>query len=131
MKIWLDDQIDDPETPKRHTPDGWVGAKNFRQFKALVEETLASGKSIEIIDFDNDLGAKENGELEETGLQIIYWLKDEHPEIIVGPTEISVHSQNSIDGPKIKEFVEFCRAHREEILESKKLPRSAFGEIGY
>jgi len=129
MKIWLDDQLDDPELLARQVPKGWVGAKNFEQFKKLIEESINSGEPIDALDFDNDLGTKENGELEETGLQILYWLKDTHPEIIVGNTEISVHSQNNIDGPKIKEMVEFCRNHRSEILEAKNRPRSAFGEV--
>lgn len=46
MKIWLDDQLDDPETPVRHTPDGWVGAKNSSEFKKFIEDALESRESM-------------------------------------------------------------------------------------
>lgn len=38
MKIWLDDQLDISELEQRYVPPGWVGARNFAEFKALIEQ---------------------------------------------------------------------------------------------
>lgn len=51
MKLWLDDQIDDPTTPYRHTPEGWVGVRTALQACRL----LATGE-VTYISFDHDLG---------------------------------------------------------------------------
>jgi hypothetical protein len=51
MKIWLDDQINDPECPNRHTPDGWYGTSSVLEVARLVKE----GK-VTYISFDHDLG---------------------------------------------------------------------------
>ena len=53
MKVWLDDQINDPETPRRHTPEGYVGSSSVLEVCRWIKE----GK-VEYISFDHDLGDK-------------------------------------------------------------------------
>lgn len=52
MKLWLDDQIEDPSTPDRHPPQGWVGVSSAMEACRI----LARGEVTEI-DFDHDLGS--------------------------------------------------------------------------
>ena len=125
MRIWLDDQLDDPNTPKRHVPEGWVGAKNFSQFKALVEQAGSTGEKIEAIDFDNDLGEPMEGK------DILRWLMEEYPDFAI-KAELKVHSAN-IEASKILEgYIRDCREHPEQVLEMKHRPsyEDLFGEIG-
>lgn len=51
MRLWLDDLLDDPESPDRHTPVGWVGAKT-----ALAACRLIVTGQVSHISFDHDLG---------------------------------------------------------------------------
>lgn len=51
MNIWLDDQIDDPATPERRPPEGYVGVKTTLAACRLIK----SGR-VRSIDFDHDLG---------------------------------------------------------------------------
>jgi hypothetical protein len=51
VRLWLDDQLDDPVTPERHTPPGWTGVKTT--FAAC--RALARGP-VDHISFDHDLG---------------------------------------------------------------------------
>lgn len=117
IKIFLDDQINDPETPNRHPKAGWTGVKNFAEFKALVEKTTAAGEPIEEISFDNDLG-----EGEPEGHEILNWLAKNFPEIVVGETIIDAHSAN---GPERKAMVAFLKSYRRNkdiLLEMKNRP---------
>lgn len=51
MRLWLDDQIDDPETPARWPPEGWTGVKS-----ALAAcRWLATG-TVTHVSLDHDLG---------------------------------------------------------------------------
>lgn len=61
MKLFLDDQMNEPGMPIRQVPNGYVGAHNFDEFRKIIEDALANGKTIEALDFDNDLG---EGEME-------------------------------------------------------------------
>jgi hypothetical protein len=36
-KLWVDYQSDDPNTPWRHTPEGYIGAKSCDEAITLVE----------------------------------------------------------------------------------------------
>lgn len=51
MRLWLDDKLDDPGTPERHTPEGWTGAKTA----IAACRAIATG-SVEHVSFDHDLG---------------------------------------------------------------------------
>jgi vacuolar-type H+-ATPase subunit I/STV1 len=67
MKIFLDDLYETER--KSWIPEGYVGAKNFAEFKSLLEDALARGEKIEGLSFDNDLG---EGEMD--GWEIARWL---------------------------------------------------------
>ncbi|MDO8664434.1 MAG: hypothetical protein Q7K44_02715 [Candidatus Liptonbacteria bacterium] len=122
MKIWLDDQLDDPNTPTRHTPEGYIGVKRGEDFKKLITDAHTKNEPIEIIHLDNDLD-------EETeGYQLLEWLKDTYPEYVVGTTEIQVHSENNVRKKYMKQQLEWWRAHKEEILEMKGREHP-FGEM--
>ena len=110
MKIWLDDQLNDPDPDlkDRWTPDDWFGARNFKEFKALIEQVKASGEPIEAIDFDNDLGKDAVGELEMEGRDILQWLADNYPEYVVGEgIELKSHSKNLEAKEKIEQKIAF------------------------
>lgn len=56
MKLFVDDQINDPDAPNRHPPEGWVGV-------ATAEEAIALLRSgvVEEIKLDHDLGREMTG----------------------------------------------------------------------
>ena len=125
MKIWLDDQLDDPETPVRHTPDGWTGAKTSSEFKKLIDGALENREPIEAISFDNDLG-------EETeGRHLVKWLQEQHPEIIeLNPDiELEAHSANNVAREAIRRELNILRKHYRELIEAKDLPHPFEEEI--
>lgn len=129
MKIWLDDQLNDPAAPGRHTPEGWVGASNFEEFRALIEQALENKEQIEVIDFDNDLGTDPEGRARMEGNKILEWLKDTYPEYIVSEkTELRVHSKNIVENEKMRRNIETWRRNSQEILEAKDRP-NPWGEI--
>ena len=51
MKLWLDDQINDPDCPARKPPVGFIGVCTALQACRLIKK----GK-VEYISFDHDLG---------------------------------------------------------------------------
>lgn len=51
IKIWLDDQINDPDCPNRHPPEGFVGIDNADDAIKLIMEG-----NVSYISFDHDLG---------------------------------------------------------------------------
>lgn len=55
VRLWLDDLLDNPDHPERHTPEGWVGVKT-----ALAACRLLSKGGVEHISFDHDLGEVED-----------------------------------------------------------------------
>jgi hypothetical protein len=118
MKIFLDDQMNEPEMPNRQVPGGYVGARNFKEFKQIFEEALARGETIEALDFDNDLG---EGETE--GWEIAKWLTENHPEIFENIVQLSVHSENRGGGrERIEHYFEMGRNYWRELKEAKEMP---------
>ena len=115
MKIWLDDQLDVPDLPRRHTPPGWVGAKNAYEFKKLITEAVEKGEEIEGIDFDNDLGE----EIE--GRHLMKWLIDTFPEVAMD-TIMLVHTENPEARAEMAKLIRDCREHPQELLEKKNRP---------
>ncbi len=88
-KLWLDDQLDDPETPDRHTPEGFIGAKGSYEALELIKERGMPA----FIDFDFYFGGTD------TATSFLYSLKYEHPK---GPIpEYKVHSRN----PEAKKMI--------------------------
>lgn len=51
MKLFVDDQINDPSAPTRHTPEGWVGVATAEEAIALIDSGVVTA-----IDLDHDLG---------------------------------------------------------------------------
>lgn len=103
MRIWLDDQWDDPDAPERQPPRGaWIPVRNWAELEALINITT---DKILVIDFDHDLGDfyEEDGvKKERDGYWIIKKLADEH----LGryPQEVRVHSANPVGRRNIEEF---------------------------
>ncbi len=84
MKLWLDDQINDPDAPIRWTPEGWVGVDNARDAMKHVESGLLTA-----INLDNDLGTP----LE--GLDVINLIEDLAHDGKIPRMEILIHTSNS------------------------------------
>jgi len=99
MNIWLDDQWDDPERPKRWPPKGFIPVKNLAEVEALMER---DPRKIGVMDFDHDLADFDEDGRERTGLTIIEWLYEN--QIDRYPEEIEVHSDNSVGRDNIRGF---------------------------
>jgi|GEM_PF-1626189 len=104
MKIWLDDQCDDQEAPRRHPPEGFIGVKNLAELEALLKSNT---EPIEVIDFDHDLG-----ENEPDGYKIARWLAHNYQSR--WPREVRVHSTNPCGAQNILAFAERFRKWRSE-----------------
>lgn len=91
-KLWLDDQLDDPDAPTRHTPAGSVGAKSSAEAIKLVEER---GEPF-FMDLDHDLGGDDNA------MVFLRWLQRKFPETV---PEYVVHSRNVVGEPAIHAFM--------------------------
>lgn len=111
MKIYLDDLRDPPDA-------SWTIARTFDEFRELVD----SDEPIGAISFDNDLG---EGEME--GYDILKWLAEYRPELLVGEQDIEFHSANPKAVENMEAFLQSCRDHREDLLEQKNRPHP-FGE---
>lgn len=106
MHIWLDDQHNDPEMPKRWPPPGFTPVRNLAELSALIDSTA---EAIEIMDFDHDLGDFDENGNERDGYMIIKWLAHEHLDRY--PREVRVHSQNIPGRENIIKFDEFVRKY--------------------
>lgn len=115
MKIFLDDLFDTDR--KSWIPEGYIGARNFTEFKQLLEKTLKNGEKIEAISFDNDLG---KGEME--GWEIAKWLTEAHPEIFAENPELLIHSANPSGRENLKHYTELGLKHYKDLTEAKELP---------
>jgi hypothetical protein len=124
MKIFLDDQADKPGMPNRQVPEGFIGVRDFEEFRQVFEEALARGEKIEALDFDNDLG---EGKME--GWEIAKWLTETHPEIFEGIAELRAHSENRGGGrERIESYFEYGRANWKELIEARDRPYP-WGEV--
>lgn len=99
MKVWLDDQIDDPYIWTRHTPDGWVGVKTGQEAMELVR----SGK-VEAIDLDNDLGDPAGVE----GIHVINLIEELAASGAIPRMEIKIHTANSMARKRMELVRERC-----------------------
>ena len=121
MKIFLDDLYETQRASQ--IPAGYIGVKNFDEFKELLEDTLQKGEKIEGISFDNDLG-----EGEKEGWEIAKWLTDVHPEIFEGQPELFIHSANPSGRERIDNYLKRGQEHFRELIEAKNLP-DPWGEM--
>lgn len=115
MKIFLDDLYNSER--KGWIPEGYVGVKNFAEFKTLLEEALEKGEKIEGLSFDNDLG---EGEME--GWEIARWLTETHPEIFAENPELRIHSANPSGRKNLEHYTELGQQHYRELIEAKEKP---------
>ena len=92
-QLWVDDQLNDPETPERHTPKGFLGARSSQEAKDLVK---ARGMPF-FMDLDHDLGETDRV------MDFLVWLYQEHPD---GPVpQFQVHSKNPIGTANIISYL--------------------------
>ena len=83
--LWIDDQLTDPDTPERWTPDGFVGASSSAEAKKIVSEY---GLPM-LIDFDHDLG---EGDTAISFINwMVYWALDNGIDWV---PEYKIHSAN-------------------------------------
>lgn len=91
-KLWLDDQMSDPATPKRHAPEGFVGAPSTKKAICLVKKL---GPPC-FVDLDHDLGEND------TCKDFLRWLADNYWENI---PEWAVHSANPLAYDWVSSFM--------------------------
>ena len=87
MKLWIDDQIDDPETPERWVPEGWTGVKS-----ALQACRMLSRFHVTDVSFDHDLGPPQAG----TGYLIARFIESRAARGAIAPVNWEVHSSNPV-----------------------------------
>ena len=115
MKIFLDDLYETER--KSWIPDGYVGVKNFEEFKKLLEDALERGDKIEGLSFDNDLGA---GEID--GWEVAKWLMETHPEIFADNPELTAHSSNPDGREVVAYYLNRGLKKYKELIEAKNRP---------
>ncbi len=93
-KLWLDDQIYDPDAPLRHTPEGFIGARSSEEAKALV---LKNGVP-SFMSLDHDLGETDNV------MVFLKWLVYEYG--CDTPPAYHVHSANPVGKANIISYME-------------------------
>lgn len=83
-KLWIDDQIDDPDAPERWVPPGFKGASSSKEAcKLVIRYGLPA-----YMDLDHDLKGND------TTMKFLYWLADNYPN---GPIpKYNVHSLNPV-----------------------------------
>lgn len=93
-KLWLDDQLHDPELPFRHAPKGFLGeASTFEAIELVQTYGVPS-----FMDLDHDLGGAD------TAMVFLKWLSENYPE---GPVpDWHIHSKNIVGAENISSFLE-------------------------
>lgn len=93
-KLWLDDQLDDPNTPNRHVPEGFTGARSTAEALHLIHRDGLPG----FMDLDHDLGGSD------TCMLLLQILINHFP---YGPVpEYRVHSENPVGRDNIVSLME-------------------------
>lgn len=96
-KLWLDDQIHDPDASSRWVPTGFIGAASTAEAIKLVERLGPPS----YIDFDHDLGMLPSGE-EDNAKAFCKWLFKNYPRN--PPKDWHVHSQNK--SPDVRGWID-------------------------
>lgn len=96
MKIWIDDQVDDPETPERHANEGFMPANSVEAAKSLVEKYGPP----EFLELDHDLGIANGSPT--TVMEFLKWLAERYPDSVPG---YAVHSRNPAGVENIHSFM--------------------------
>jgi len=92
-KLWLDDQLNDPNAPARHCPEGFEGAVNVQEAQDLVG--LLGPPSL--MDLDHDLG-----DGEPSGMDFLKWLSNNYPD---NPPAWNIHSANVCGAANMDSFM--------------------------
>ena len=92
MKLWLDDQINDPSAPPRHPPEGWLGVDSAIQACRL----LARG-GVTHISLDHDLG-----EDKFTGYLVALFIEKRAFQKRIKPLSWAIHSANPVGAEKMR-----------------------------
>jgi hypothetical protein len=88
IKLWLDDQLDNPGMPARHTPVDWVGVKTAQE----AIDVLKTG-NVTHISLDHDLGDEK---IVGTGYQVTRWIEAAAHDGILPRIEWAIHSANPV-----------------------------------
>jgi len=91
-KLWIDDQLNDPDCPRRHTPEGFVGAASCDEAIALVKEMGCPA----FMDLDCDLADGKDV------MTFLYWLEQNYHN---DPPDWNVHSANIVATPNVNAFM--------------------------
>ncbi len=91
MKVWLDDQIDDPSAPARHPPEGWVGVRS-----AVEACRLLRRQAVTHISLDHDLS-----EGKPTGYLVARFIESQAYRGRLRPLEWSIHSANPVGAARM------------------------------
>ncbi len=92
-KLFLDDQINDPDAPERHTPEGFIGAASTIEAITLVKSLGVP----EYMSLDHDLGQSDRS------MDFLKWLSNNYTD---SPPKYDVHSANPIGRENIISFME-------------------------
>ena len=92
MKLWLDDQINDPDTPDRHTPVGWYGCTHAHQTIEYIKTGIVTE-----IDFDHDLGEGKG-----TGYDVALVIEAGAYNGTLDPIKWNIHSANPVGRKRIE-----------------------------
>lgn len=95
--LWLDDQWDDPATPMRHTPPGFLPAASSKEALGLIQQHGMPA----FMSLDHDLGG------EDDAMVFLRALSLEHYEADL-PT-YQIHSANPVGAANIRSFLESWR----------------------
>lgn len=98
-KLWLDDDLDNPDAPERWTPPGFKGAATSEEAIELVKQH--GFLYLEFMDLDHDLGVDEDDK-ERTAKTFLKWLANDCGLPGYPPPKWNVHSRN----PEGKRWIE-------------------------
>lgn len=98
FKLWIDDHINDPETPDRHPAEGFIGADTIR---SAIQAVILNGFPT-FLQLDHDLGVDETGK-EIKVMQFLQWLFEAYPNN--KPPQYNIHSKNPCGIENIDAFM--------------------------
>jgi hypothetical protein len=98
MKVWLDDDLDKPDMPNRHTPEGWVGVKTAQE----AIDLLKTGE-VDEIDLDHDLGDEI---LTGNGYDVLLYIEKALVSQGFVPPKINIHTANPSAREKMERAVD-------------------------
>lgn len=101
MKLWLDDQINDPETPDRWTPPGWHGTTSALEACRLINRGVVTEISL-----DHDLGA---GKL--SGYIVARFIEKRAFLGVMDPPLVHIHSANPVGRRNMEAAINAANHH--------------------